>query len=188
MSIKPFHKKRSAWTLVEMMVAVAVFSVAGLALSTIFIFSIRSFAALSNYALLDRENRNAMDQMTREIREARQVVNYTTNGASSLSILGGDGNVVTYSFDPNSKQMLRQVSTGESAVLLTNCDLLSFQLFMRTPVTNSLQPYTVASNDYQSTVKVVQLTWKTSCTLPNARVTSENVQTARVVNSKQQEN
>ena len=171
-----------------MIVATAVFSIAGLALSTIFVFSLRSFAALTNYAMLDKENRLAMDKMTREIREARSVVNYTTNGASSLSILNGDGNTVTYTFSPSTKKMIRQVSGAETETLLTNCDLLSFQLFMRTPVTNSLQPYTVASNDWQSTVKVVQLSWKTSCTLPNARVTSENVQTARVVIRKQQEN
>src|SRR3954468_10344265 len=126
MSIKPFPKRASAWTLVEMMVSVAVFSVAGLALSTIFIFSIRSFAGLTNYAMLDKENRTAMDKMTREIREAKQVVNYTTNGASSLSILNGDNQTVTYTFSPSQKKMIRQVSGAETEVLLTNCDLLSF--------------------------------------------------------------
>jgi hypothetical protein len=187
MSIKPLAKTVRAWTLVEMMVGVAIFTVAGLALSTIFVFSIRSFAALTNYSMLDKENRTAMDKMTREIREAKAVVNYTTNGASSLSILNGDNNTVTYTFDPNVRQMIRRVSTGESEVLLTNCDLLAFNLFMRTPVTNSLQPYTLATNDWSTSVKVVQLTWKTSATLPNAQVNSENVQTARVVIRKQQE-
>ncbi len=188
MSIKPLAKRFAAFTLVEMIVAVAVFSIAGLALSTIFVFSIRSFAALTNYAMLDKENRQAMDKMTREIREAKAVVNYTTNGASSLSILNGDGQAVSYTFSPSTKKMIRQVSGAETEVLLTNCDLLSFSLFMRTPVTNSLQPYTIATSDWQNTVKVVQLTWKTSCTLPNSQVDSENVQTARVVIRKQQDN
>jgi type II secretory pathway component PulJ len=187
MSIKPLAKAVAAWTLIELMVSVAVFAIAGLALSTIFVFSIRSFAALTNYAMLDKENRMAMDRITREIREAKQIVNYTTNGASSLSILNGDNQTVTYTFDPNSKMMTRQVGGG-SEVLLTNCDLLAFNLFMRTPVTNSLQPYTLASNDWATTVKVVQLTWKTSVTLPNAQVNSENIQTARVVIRKQQDN
>src|SRR6478736_1076754 len=112
MSIKPFTKRFAAWTLVELMVGVAVFSIAGLALSTIFVFSIRSFAALTNYAMLDKENRLAMDKLTREIREAKAVVNYTTNGASSLSILNGDNQTVTYTFDPTSKQMVRQLGTS----------------------------------------------------------------------------
>jgi len=186
-SIKPLVKRAAAWTLVEMIVSVAVFSIAGLALSTIFIFSVRSFAALTNYAMLDKENRSAMDKMTREIREAKQVMNYTTNGASSFSIKNGDNLTVTYTFNPDLKQMIRTVSGGETEVLLTNCDLLAFNLYMRTPVTNSLQPYWLATNDWQTTVKVVQLTWKTSCTLPNAQVNSENVQTARVVIRKQQD-
>ena len=189
MFIKTPTKGTRAWTLVELMVAVAVFSIAGLALSTIFVFSIRSFAALTNYAMLDKENREAMDKMTREIREARQVMNFTTNGASSLSLLNGDGQTVTYTFSPGSRQMIRSVSGAETQVLLTNCDLLNFSLFMRAPtVTNSLQPYPIATNDWPNTVKVVQLTWRTSTTLPNAQVNSENVQTARVVIRKQQDN
>jgi prepilin-type N-terminal cleavage/methylation domain-containing protein len=189
MFIKIPARGTRAWTLVEMMVAVAVFSIAGLALSTIFVFSIRSFAALTNYAMLDKENREAMDKMTREIREAKQVVNFTTNGASSLSLVNGDNNTITYTFSPGTKQMIRSVSTGETTVMLTNCDLLAFSLFMRAPIaTNSLQPYPIATNDWPNTVKVIQLTWRTSTALPNAQVNSENVQTARVVIRKQQDN
>ena len=185
MSIKAV-RNGAAFTLVEMMVSVAVFSIVGLALMTIYVYSIRSFAALTNYSMLDKENRLAMDKMTFEIRQAKQIVNYTTNGSSSLTILNGNNDTVTYSFDPTLKQMVRQTGSGESQVLLTNCDLLSFSLFKRTPVTNSLQPYDITTNDWQNSVKVIQLTWKTSCTLPNAQVNRENIQTARVVIRKQQ--
>src|SRR6476620_4165278 len=93
------RSRKQGWTLVEMMVSIGVFSIAGLALSTIFIFSIRSFAALSNYATLDRENRYAMDTITRELRQAKKVTNYTTNGSSSISILSGDDQNITYTFN-----------------------------------------------------------------------------------------
>src|SRR3954468_1813797 len=106
MFIKRRAKASRGWTLVEMMVAIAVFSVAGLALSTIFIFSIRSFAALTNYAMLDWENRYAMDIITRELRQAQKVLNYTTNGSSSITILNGENKTVTYTFNASSKQML----------------------------------------------------------------------------------
>ena len=52
---------------------------------------------------------------------------------------------------------------------------------------HSLDAYVMATNDWPSSVKVVQLTWKTSCTLPNSQVNSENIQTARVVIRKQQD-
>jgi len=175
------------WTLVEMMVSIGVFSIAGLALSTIFIFSIRSFAALSNYATLDRENRYAMDTITRELRQAQKVTDYQTNGSSSISIINGAGQNVTYTFNSSSKQMLRNDGSGNQ-VLLTNCSLLNFTLYTRAPLSNSFDSYPVATNNWQQTVKVVQFTWKTSMTLPNSQVNSENVQTARVVIRKQQDN
>jgi prepilin-type N-terminal cleavage/methylation domain-containing protein len=184
MFFKVPSRRNKGWTLVEMMVAVGVFSIAGLALSTVFTFSIRSFAALTNYAMLDRENRTAMDKLTSEIRQAKQVTNYTTNGNSSLTIVNGDGVTVTYSFSPTTQQMLRDDGTT-TQVLLTNCNLLNFSLYSRSPITNSFDSYPVATNNWQQMVKVVQFTWKTSSSLPSAAIESENVQTARVVIRKQ---
>ncbi|MEY2429368.1 MAG: hypothetical protein QOJ40_2253 [Verrucomicrobiota bacterium] len=184
MYIRRRAEPRSAWTLVEMVAALGVFSISGLALCTIFVYSIRSFAALNNYCTLDRANRQAMDLLTGEIRQAKQVTNYSTNGTSTLTILNGNGQTVTYTFSPTTKQMLRNDGTS-TQVLLTNCSLLNFSLFCRAPITNSFDSYPVATNNWQQTVKVVQFTWKTSMTLPNAQVNSENVQTARVVIRKQ---
>jgi type II secretory pathway component PulJ len=180
----PFAKRRRAYTLVEMMVSTGVFSIAGLALMTIFTFSLKSFAALCNYSALDRANRQAMDLLTREIRQAKDVTGYSTNGLSTLSIINGDGVNVTYSFSPTTRQMLRDDGTG-TTVLLTNCSLLNFSLYSRAPIGMTFDSYPVATNNWQQTVKVVQFTWKTSCSLPSAQVQSENVQTARVVIRKQ---
>ena len=180
-------KRNRAGTLVELMVSVGVFSIAGLALATIFVFSIRSFAALSNYSSLDANNRHAMDMLTGEIRQARQVSGFSTNGTSSLTIINGNTQTVTYSFSPTTKQMLRQVSGGETQVLLTNCDLLNFSLYQRNPSNANYGIFPTATTNWQQTVKVIQFTWKTSSSLPNAEVNSENVQTARVVIRKQQD-
>jgi hypothetical protein len=45
----------------------------------------------------------------------------------------------------------------------------------------------VATNSWQLTGKVLQLTWKTSISQPNGIANSENVQTARIVIRKQQD-
>src|SRR5689334_22923644 len=100
MFIKSSNSQTRAWTLMEMMLGVAIFAVSGIALSSIYIFSLRSFAALTNYSTLDRENRYAMDLLTREIRQAKQVTSYGTNGNSTLTIINGDTQTVTYSFSP----------------------------------------------------------------------------------------
>jgi hypothetical protein len=170
-----------------MLVGVAIFTISGMALSTVYIYSLRSFAALTNYATLDRENRYAMDMLTREIRQAKQVVGYATNGTSTLTIINGDTQTVTYSFSPTTKQMLRQVSGGDTQVLLTNCNLLNFSLYQRNPSNGNYGIFPTATNNWQQTVKVIQFTWKTASSLPNAEVNSENVQTARVVIRKQQD-
>ncbi|HEX5221699.1 MAG TPA: prepilin-type N-terminal cleavage/methylation domain-containing protein [Verrucomicrobiae bacterium] len=181
MFIKPVARGARGYTLVEMTVAMAVFSISGLALASVFLFSIKSFAAMGNYAVLDQANREAMDQLTREIRQARQVTSYSTN---SITIVNGNSLAVTYLFRPSTSQLVRTASDGSNKVLLNDCKLIEFQLFQRNPVSGSYDIYPVATNNWQHTVKVVQLSWKTS-RLINGLAQSENVQTARIVIRKQ---
>src|SRR5215510_1189490 len=106
MCIKPALKANSAWTLIEVMVALGIFGVLGLALGTLTLFSAKSFASMANYTALDRENREAMDQLTREIRQAKQVSSYVTNEhGNSLTIRNGDNQTVSYSFNADSQQL-----------------------------------------------------------------------------------
>src|SRR5262252_111804 len=161
MSINPKPKRASAWTLVEAMVGVGVFSISGLALATIFLFCIRSFAALTNYAVLDKANREAMDRLVRELRQAQYVVDYASNATSrALTILNGDNVTVTYTFDSTTQQFTR--NDGTSKMMLTNCNLLNFELYKRPVPANSWDDYPVTSTNYQQYAKVVELTWKTS--------------------------
>ena len=189
MYIKLAPRARQAWTLVEMMVAVGIFSLCGMALMGFYIFSVKSMASMYSYALLDANNRRAMDQLTREIRQAKQVTIYTTNSITILTANddGSTGPQVTYSFSPSTKRMLRTSSDGTSTTLLDNCSLLSFQLYTRCPSNGVFGIFPVAANNWQQTVKVLQLTWKTSILQPNGIANSENVQTARIVIRKQQD-
>lgn len=190
MFIRPAQKPTGAWTILEMSMAVAIFSIASLAFTTIFLFSIRSYAAMANYAVLDQRNRQAMDQLTYELRQAQKVVSWSSNAtSSSLVITNGTGVQVTYTFDAGHQRVTRTGSDGTSSVLLTNCNLLNFNLFMRPPTNGTFDVYPVnMGSNWQSTVKVVQLSWKTSMSVPPAQVTSEDIQTARIVIRKQQDN
>ena len=189
MFIRPIRRRKQAgWTLAEIAVAAGVFSISGLALATIFLFCIRSFAAMTNYAVLNRANRHAMDVVVREIRQAYNVVDYSSNATSRvLTLLNGDGKNVTYTFDANTKQFTRNDGTT-TTTLLTNCNLLNFQLYVRPPESNSFNNYPISTttSNWQSDVKVVELSWKTSMAIcPTALVNSEEVQTAKVVIRKQ---
>jgi hypothetical protein len=182
MYIRTKPKKQLAMTFVEVIIASALFSLTGLVLFSLNNFSLRSFAALSNYATLDQSNREAVDQLTCEIRQAKEV---TDRGTGSITILNGEGDTVTFKFVPAKKQLVRTSSDGSFKILLEDCHLLEFHLFQRNPVEGTFNDYPVATENWQKTVKGVQLTWKTSRSLPNGLVNSENVQTARIVIRKQ---
>jgi prepilin-type N-terminal cleavage/methylation domain-containing protein len=191
MCIRLAGRAKQGWTLVEMMVAVALFSLGSMSLMGLYVFSIKSMASMYNYAALDQLNRQAMDQLTREIRQSKRVLAYTTNSITILTA-NDDGSTptVTYSFSPSTKKMIRASSDGTSRLLLDNCSLLNFELFTRCPsnAVYGFGSFPVAVNNWSNTVKVLQLTWKTAMKLPSGIVNSENVQTARIVIRKQQDN
>jgi type II secretory pathway pseudopilin PulG len=189
MYIKFAPRAKRGWTLVEMMVAVGIFTLGGSALMGLYLFSVKSMASMYNYSVLDQYNRQAMDQLTREIRQAKKVLDFKTNSITILTANedGSTGPTVKYSFSPSTKKMMRTSGDGTTKVLLNDCNLLSFQLFTRCPSNAVFGSFPVAVNNWQQTVKVLQLTWKTSMRLPSGIVNSENVQTARIVIRKQQD-
>jgi prepilin-type N-terminal cleavage/methylation domain-containing protein len=189
MSINLDNKSRRAFTMVEMMVAMAIFTVVGLAMMSLWMFSSRSLASLANYASLDMANRQAMDQLTAEIRQAKQITDYGTNAnSSSITLLNGDGETIQFLFNKSNQSLVRNdFTTGDHKVLLNNCSLLAFDLRQRNPMNGNFDIYPVATNNWQMTVKVLQLTWKTTTRLPTGVASSENVQTARIVIRKQQD-
>lgn len=188
MFIKPSPKIRRGWTLVEMMMALGIFSLCSMAMMALYLFCVNGMASMYNYALLDSYNRHAMDTLTREIRQSLEVVGYTTNSITieSANPDGLAGLNVTYSFNGPTQQLIRSSTDGSSQVLLDNCSLLQFSLYTRVPVNGTYDSYPVATNDWQQTVKVLQLTWKTAIQLPSGPINSEDIQTARVVIRKQQ--
>jgi len=171
-----------------MMVAVGLFGLVGMALMGTYIFSVKSMASMYGYALLDASNRQAMDQLTREIRQSKKVLAYTTNSITVLTAYadGSTGPAVTYLFSPSTQKMVRTSSDGTSKTLLDNCSLLKFDLFTRCPSNAVFGSFPVAVNNWSNTVKVLQLTWKTSILQPSGIANSENVQTARIVIRKHQ--
>lgn len=186
MFIKVEPGARRGWTLIEIMVALGVFAICGASVATLSLFTLRSFAAMSNYAVLNQENRQAMDIMTQEIRQARHLNNVTTN-PPSISVTSGEGLTVVYTFNPVQRQLVRDASDGSHRVLLEDCDLLNFDLRQRNPSNGVWGIFPTAQGQWRQTTKAIELSWRTSKTIsPTTRVTSENVQTARIVIRKQQ--
>ena len=164
--------------LVEMLVAMAIGTIAFTALAALSLYSGRSFVSLTNYVDLDRYNRNAMDTMTKEMRQANKVKAFATN---SVTFEDYDDLDLTYTYSPGAKTLTR-VKNGSSTVLLKDCDSLSFTIAQRTPVAGSYEVYPVAT---AGTAKVINITWKCSRSIFGTVANTENVQTARIVIRKQ---
>jgi prepilin-type N-terminal cleavage/methylation domain-containing protein len=182
MYIKFHRRSQHGFSLVELLVSSALFGLLGLTLASVYMFSTRSFVSIVNYAELDKINRTAMDSLSKEIRQAQQVTDATTN---SITIINGDGLSVSYIFNVASGNLIRTASDGSSKTLLSSCTLLGFNIYQRNPIGGTYDIYPAATNNWQATAKVISLTWKATRPMPSGFGVSENIQTARVVIRKQ---
>jgi hypothetical protein len=169
------RRSRQAWTLVELMVAMSLGSVVLIAVMSLILYSARSYAALVNYVDLDNFSRSALDEMTREIRQADGLASVPSSNSMTFAF-SDPARTVTYTYDPNSRRLLR-IGDGDRRVLLEECDFLEFSYFRRNPVSNT---YVLYPGD-QSNCKAVQMRWVCSRTIMQQAVNTESVQSARVV-------
>src|SRR6266478_1559801 len=93
------HNRARAFTLVEMMVAVAVGCLLLAALATLYVFSMRSFAAMANYSDLNNKSRYASDIISRDIRSCMKVGSATTTTQLILNEPDDVGTPTTYNYD-----------------------------------------------------------------------------------------
>jgi prepilin-type N-terminal cleavage/methylation domain-containing protein len=168
--------KRAGWatlamTLPEMMVAIAVGSLMLAVVATVFGNSIKSFALMGNYVNMDRDSRNALDRMTREIRRAGSLTSFaadklvfTKYGATNFSLV--------YQWDANAHQ-LTEWKTGNTKtnILLTDCDEFTF----------AMQKASGAATTSTTEGKKISVTWKCSRTMLGKQFSTEEMQQALIV-------
>ena len=167
-------------TLVEMLVAVAIASVIFAAVAALSVYTAKSFAALGNYTALNQYSRNALDILSRDIREAKALISYQPN---RLVFQDEDGGTLTFTWDPSTEVLTRN-KDGWTSVLLTNCDYLVFGISQRNPSNNfSFYPATntITGKLDPSLCKLVDVSWKCSRQIFGKKVNTESVQTAKIV-------
>jgi hypothetical protein len=132
-----------AFTLVELLIAtsISVFVLGTVMVS--FVVMGRCFNAVGNYADMDKQSRNALDVMARDIRQTGALTNWTS---TNLSFTNMDGGLLSYTYKTNSRVLFyTNGSTGQSGALLKDCTALTFSIFQRTP-TNGCMAFYTASN------------------------------------------
>lgn len=177
----------SGFTLVEMLIAMALGGIVLAMVMGAFTYSGTSFAAMGNYADLDRNSRNAVDVLSREIRDSSALIAFSTNSPKFLTFSNATtGNKVTITYDSGSRT-LNLAKTGQTTyALLTQCDQWDFSLYNRSPnITSTNITFYGATNTAgvldASACKLVNMTWKCSRTIFGSKRNTETIQTAELV-------
>ncbi|MEY4200930.1 MAG: hypothetical protein RLZZ265_2670 [Verrucomicrobiota bacterium] len=166
-------------TLVEVLVATAIGSMILVAAGSLMVYNSRSLAALTNYADLDRYSRTAVDKLSQDIRQATDLVSFTSTELQFNSSRGRSN--ITYTFNPDTRQLVRR-SGNNREVLLQECDSLTFTVYGRNNVSNSWDQFVVTN---AAGAKLIKLNWTCSRTILGQALNTESIQTAKIVMRKQ---
>jgi hypothetical protein len=164
-------KAARGMTVPEMVVSVGVGSLILMVMAVVFTSSARSFAALGHYVSMDRNSRHAMDRMTREIRRAGDLIEFSSTHLKFVGY-GQTNSFLVYDWNANSRQ-LTEWKTGQATtnVLLSECDNLAFDMSRV-----SLVPTTIISEG-----KAIKVNWKCSRTILGKKLTSEDMGQALII-------
>jgi hypothetical protein len=171
---QPPHRPLAAFTLVEVMMTlgIATMFVMGLIIFTTITFQ-QGIFSIGNYTDLNNKSRRTLDAMSRDIRNASGLTYYATN---IIVLTNSDASWQVYYWDGRSQ--FTRYSSGQTTVLLTNCDYLCFNIYQRNPTNN----YSfVSATAIPTQTKLIDVSWRCSRTYLGAKLNTESVQTARIV-------
>jgi Tfp pilus assembly protein PilW len=172
-------RSRSAFTLVEFMVALSIGFMALAGTAALSIYTARSFAAMGNYMELDKNSRSALDRMTQLVREADGVISYSQHNI----LLSYHGTNLSFVYTPDAKTLNLINTNGATERLLDDCTYFDFQIFQRNSVAGTYDQYPATLDG--SAAKIVQVSWICTKTLIGSLINSESVQSAKIVIRKQ---
>jgi hypothetical protein len=168
-------RRRAGLALSETLIALGIGVMLLSSLAVVYVYYLRAFAGLENYMNLNNESRYALDPMTREIRQADDVLSSTSN---KFSIRVGT-TTNTYFYDAFAKT-LNRTSAGTTKQILAGCDYWRHAIYDRNlnEITN-----TIATNLYYA--KAIQVTWICTRSVVGRKINSEDVQSQKIVIRKQ---
>ncbi len=166
-------------TLVEMMVGMGVGMLVLAVVSQLYVYGLRSFTSLGNYADLDGRSRMALDTMSREMREASAVVSFQTNSPlTTLTLTNAiKGRLLKYTWDSSAGTLITEQTGLPTRTDLIGCDSWNVTMFQRTPGLNG----TFYTTSDPSLCKLLNMSWKCSRKVLGNKLNTETILTAQVV-------
>ncbi len=173
--LRAARHRAAGLTIAELLVAVGVASLVFMVIAMAFTIANRNFAAMGNYVDLDRTSRQAMDQMTRDIRRSKNLVSFSPTRLE-FNLLGT--NTLVYQWDAASHTLTKWM-TGDAqpTPLLTGCDSLAFSMYKKTPAAGGSYPQATVVSEAKS----IGIAWKASRTILGSKVNTEDMQQAIIV-------
>ena len=159
------------FTLVELMVGIALGFLLLLGVASMYLFSLKSFTSMANYSDLNARSRHASDTVTRDIRSANGVVSAT---GQQLVLRFGSNNL-TYNYDEDARTLTRSY-LEQDKVLLEGVNSLSFSLYR----TASGSPYEEFSVATVTNAKLVGFQWECSRRVYGTQKNSQSLEAAIV--------
>jgi type II secretory pathway pseudopilin PulG len=163
-----------AFTLVELMVATALGMIVLAVVGALTVYSGRSFVAIANYVGMDQASQLALDKMSREIRQAHRLIEFSP---TRLTFEDPDRQQFTFDYDPQARTLVR-IRNGTTNVYLVECDSLAFSKYQRTTISNTFDAYAPA---FVTNSRLIHVSWTCSRTILGAKVNTESVQAAKIV-------
>lgn len=174
MSTKRKHSQ-AAMSLMEMMVAMGISGVILVAVTTLSFYTARSFAALSNYTSLDQQSQYTLDRLTKTIRQATGVAEYSdTNIVLDMS----PDPPVQFAYVAADQKFV-EISDNAVTDLLTECSALQFDIYQRNTQSGTFNQFPHVSST--NTAKIVQVSWTCTREILGSKVNSESIQSAKIV-------
>jgi Tfp pilus assembly protein PilW len=170
-------------SLPELLIGLGIGALALTAVCTLFVFQARSNASLANYIDLDIKSRNALDRISRDIRQSSRLVSYTSGRKlvfETISPTTGATGRVAFVYSPDAATLTRTNSGEANIVLLKNIkpNSFNFSLFQRNPVGGVVDQYPTTDT---ASCKAVQLSWVCAKTIFGKTNNTECVQSAKIV-------
>lgn len=166
------QRRAAGFTLLEMMVGIALGSLLLLGVASMYLFSLRSFTSMSHYTELNARNRYASDMVTRDLRSATGV----TSATSQQLVLRLGGADLTYHYDEDAGTLTRSY-LEQDEILLEGVNSLSFSLYQRPSNGAAYEEFSVAT---ASNAKLVGFQWECSRRVYGTQRDSQSLEAAIV--------
>ena len=178
---------RAGFTSAELVVAGGIGTIVVAAVLSFNVFAARSFHAMSNYVALDMKSRNALDIMSRDIRQANAC---SSSGFSSNSLtllmtdpVSSQAFTISYRYDAASGTLIRtdtDPNNTSTSMLLTNCLSFGFSYYQRNPVGGAWEAFPIDFSQANQ-CKLIQVDWTCARASFGSLNNSESMRSAKIV-------